>query len=182
MKTKEALYRIITPTNVPVLWDYRIEFVPKVCKGSYLKWLNEYGGYNYWRFDSGREENSEGENMFDTNRSVFGRLAPKFQYDVNIQSNYDTVGFEGTNKFTVRDRIKKEYWHLFDSLPTSPEVYILKDIWIDNYLLGFDVLDAFYWTKVRQTDFTFNRVIYTRSMSEVEIELEYPKPYTQKRI
>lgn len=182
MQTRESLYRIITSSNVPNLWGYTIEFTPNACKGSYLKWFNEYGGYNYWYFGSGREEVAEGDNIFDTGRNVFGRLAGGNDYMLNTQSNFDTVGFEGADKFTVRDMVKREYWHLFKSLATSPEVYILKNGWIEAYLGGETNLTPNWWIKVRQIDFEFNRKYYTRSMAEVEIELEYPKPYSQKRI
>lgn len=169
----QSLYTIVDSTSTPAVGDYIIEYVTEVCRGSYLKWLNEYGSYNYWFFPTGREEVREAENIYDVNRSVF---------DSDKSSNYDTVGFNAEDTFTLRDIIKKEYWHLFVSLVSSPEVYILKDGWIDAYLGGATQLTPDWWIKVRQVDFEYNRTLFRRSMTEVEIELEYPKPYTQKRI
>lgn len=173
MQTKESLYAIPNGPTPPFVNPWIIEYDTSKCKGSYLKWLNEYGSYYYWKFEKGRDESNEGENIFDVPRSIF---------DTDKQSNYDTVGFEPTNKLTLRDRIPKKYWHIFESLPSSPEVYILKDGWIDQFNSGMGTLTPDWWIKLRQTDFSFDRTYFKNSMTELEIELEYPKPYTQKRI
>lgn len=173
MQSNQILYAIPAGASKPVVSDWIIEYDARVCKGSYLKWLNEYGSYNYWFFPAGRDETDDASNIYDVNRS---------QYDPDKSSNYDSVGFDKEESFTVRDVVKEEYWWLFRSITSSPEVYILKDSWVDAFLGGATTLTPDYWIKVRQKDFSFDRTVYKRRMAEVEFEFEYPKPYTQKLI
>lgn len=173
MYDNSSLYMIPSADTPPSVSAWKIEYETKICRGSYLKWLNEYGYYYYWFFPTGREEVAEGQEIYDVPLDVFQTYKG---------SNYWTVGFEGTDKFTVRDMVKQEYWHLFKSLTRSPEVYILNDGWHDAYIGGATQLTPDYWIRIRQTDVEFTRTLYSRNMAEIEFEFEFPKPYTQKLI
>lgn len=161
-------YRVVNVLDFGV--TYRtIEFVEDCCKGTYLKWLNEYGHYNYWLFPYIQEYSSEAENIFDAKRNIF---------NPDKTSNFDSVGFTATKKMTVRDKIKEMYWFMFESLTHSPEVYVLKNDWP----LGSPTCVPSDWIKVRQSDLTFERIEGQRSMADVEFEFEFPIPNTIKSI
>lgn len=153
----------------PTIPNKYVELDTNECKGTYIKWLNEYGNYNYWLFPKSRDERTEGEEIFRINRNIFG-YSYKF-------SNEFTVGFEGRKFITVRDIVNKDFWYLFDSLVTSPEVYVLKDSWEVGTDAGPED-----WYKIIQSDVEFERTRYQRNTAELEFEFELPKPYTQKLI
>lgn len=146
-----------------------IEYVDECCKGTYIKWLNEFGHYNYWLFPFSQEYLSEAENIFDVKRNIF---------DADKTSNFDTVGFTATKKMTIRDLVKKDYWFMFESLTNSPEVYVLKNSW----QLGWGLCNPDHWIKIRQSDVSFERTEGIRTMAELEFEFELPIPNTIKSI
>jgi hypothetical protein len=173
MYDRSSLYLLPSATTPPSVSAWQIEYETRICRGSYMKWLNEYGYYYYWLFPKGREEVDEAEEIYKVPRDIF---------EPYKGSNEWTVGYNATEKFTVRDVVKREYWHLFRSLVRSPEVYILNDAWVDTYLAGATTMGPEYWIKVRQTDVEFNRILYKRSMAELEFQFEYPRPYVQTLI
>lgn len=169
----QSLYEILDGTTTPSVGSWIIEYETSICRGTYLKWLNEYGSYYYWFFPHSREETKTADEYYDVPRDI---------YNPDKSSNYDTVGFKSEETFIVRDKVKREYWHLFTSLVDSPEVYVLKDGWIDAYQGGATTLEPIWWIKIRQKKVEFERTLYKRSMSELEFEFEYPRPYVQTLI
>lgn len=161
-------YVIVTALNFTVP-GRTIEYIDECCKGTYVKWLNEYGHYNYWLFPFIQEFETDSENIYDVPRNIF---------DTDKTSNYDSIGFTSSKKLTIRDKVKEMYWFMFECLTWSPEVYILRNDWA----LGSASCGVNDWIKVRQTDVTFTRIVGQRSMADVEFEFELPKPYTIQSI
>src|SRR5690625_3598362 len=139
------------------------------CCGTYIKWLNEYGFFNYWMFPN-RLIETESEEIYRINRDVFNS---------NQNSLIDTVGFDKTTTYTLKDLVPKAFFSLFNSLSSSPEVYLLRTDWSAGETLIASPMD---WAKVIQ-DFTFEREVIRRNMAEVEVKIEVPiLSYSQKRI
>lgn len=139
------------------------------CCGTYIKWLNEYGFFNYWMFPN-RTIESEADELFRVNRDIF---------ESNQNAPIDTVGFEPKTTYKLKDLIPKAYWNLFNSLVSSPEVYLFRSDWNVGENLIAGPMD---WTKVIQ-EFKFERDTIRRNMVEVEVKLEVPLlSYSQKRI
>lgn len=162
----------IPKTIEDIIFNYRssrpVEFGEGLCYGHYLKWLNEYGTYNYWLFPKNLETVTESEEILRLPRSI---------YSSSRNSNQDTAGFEQTDMITFRDIVLKKFWPLFKSLPASPEVYMLKESWQLGTTAGPND-----WIKLIQSDVPFERFNGKRNSAEVEFEFELPKPYTQKMI
>lgn len=161
---------IIPDTDTaPTVPGTYVEYDLSCCEGTYIKWLNEYGFYNYWLFPTNhRGLEREAEEIYRIPRSIF---------DPNKNSNVDTAGFVPTETMTVRDIILKRFWPLMKSLVASPEVYMLKSDWD----IGSNVSTED-WIEIIQTDGSFERSDFGRSAAEVEIEFEIPKIYTQTRL
>lgn len=146
-----------------------ISYVNDVCKGVYIKWLNDRGYYSYWLFPPIEEEVSEGEEI---------DLIPRNPFSPYKSSNRDTLGMEVEELVTIRDKVPREYWSTIATLIGSPEVYMLRPDWE----LGIDdVATPNDWIKMTMDKPKFERV-KRYNYAEVEIELIYPYTYTQKRI
>src|SRR5690625_4511142 len=157
--------RLGIPFSAPDL-DRCVEFTEECC-GTYVRWLNEKGFYNYWMFRN-RTIERKGKEIYSVNRSIF---------DIDKSARKDTVGFEGEDVLSVQDVVPRMYFPLFGSLPTSPEVHILRTDWKVGENLIATEND---WVKVIQ-DFEFS-YSDNKHATEVEIAFELPEPYTQKYI
>lgn len=162
--------RIIPNTSTPpAISGKTIEYIQDNCQGTYIKWLNEYGSYNYWLFPHSRQFVRDGSEYYRTPADIF---------DPNDKFiNEYTVGFEVAEKLTVRDIINKKYWDTIKSLVGSPEVYMLKN----DYVPGTTVVYSD-WQRIIQSDVEFDRTEISRNGSEIEFEFDMPKVYTQTRL
>ena len=161
----EIMYGIFdSPVDVE---NRRTEFIrSNRCCGTYLKWLNEFGFYNYWLFPK-REVEIESEEIDRVKRDIF---------DVDVNSRYDTLGFDESKKFILRDLVPRSYYSLFESLSSSPEVYILRTDW-DPCLNKIAFTDD--WSKTIQ-EFDFEVQDIDRNNINVEVSIEMLNKYTQK--
>lgn len=161
--------RVIPELTAPAIANKNIEFVQDGCSGTYIKWLNEYGSYNYWLFPRSREYNTSSEEYYRTNVNVF---------DIpTVRSNEQTVGFNVDKRLVVKDVILKKYWDTIKSLVGSPEVYMLKTDYIPGTQVNFED-----WTRIIQSDVEFQRDQLWRNSSEVEFQFDLPKQYVQTRL
>lgn len=145
-----------------------VDFDESCCQGVYLKWLNARGYYSYWLFPNTDEVEREGDEILRTDRNIFDR---------DRTSNEDTVGFDVTEKITVRDKIPKPYWSVLKTLTGSPEVYMLNPTWE----LGSDECTPSDWIKIIQDKPTFSR-LYKNNSAEFEMTFDLPKVFSQKRL
>lgn len=164
-----VVYQLLTTDVKPTVPGKFVEYDLGCCKGAYIKWLNELGHYNYWFFPRSIESKTEASEIERLKRNIFG--------DSYNFSNEYTAGFEARRFITVRDLVNKEYWYLFESLVSSPEVYMLKEEWE----IGTPV-EPQDWIRIIQSDVEFERIKLMRNQAELEFEFELPKPYTQKLI
>jgi len=99
----------INETDInPRLLDYRI---PKGCNGAYIKFLNQFGGYSYWYFESFSNTES-GSNL--------GGF-------INSLNNVDDLGNESQTQFKAYSKFPKEYVSLAKDLAVSGEIYIYEN-------------------------------------------------------
>lgn len=157
----------IIPNVSPSIAGKYVEFDQSKCTGTYIKWLNEYGNYNYWLFPHSRQFVRSGEEYYRTPINIFNSderpLTEK------------TVGFEVKEMMTVKDIVNKKFWSTIKSIVGSPEVYML----VNNDPNQVNPTD---WLRIIQSDVKFDRTEISRNSSEVEFEFELPKVPTQTRL
>lgn len=162
-------YRIPTAasfvTTLPVAQRPLTEYNSDCCQGTYIKWLNDEGNYNYWLFP---------RQTTDTDAEEIMRVPANIFDNPYKHSNEYTVGFEAEKTITVRDIVMKRYFHLFESLVYSPEVYVLREDWI----VGTNNVQPSDWRRIIQADVNFEREHYVRSAAELEFEFTLPRPYS----
>lgn len=154
-----------TPADTPD--DVDVEYDTSCCGGTYLRWLNEYGHHNYWLFRNTRTIETSGEEYFRIPRNIF---------NPDKTSNEDTAGFDMSKTMSLKAIVDRKYFHLFESLVGSPEVYMLRP----DYVLGSNVAPSD-WIKIIQDDVTFERD-ELKGSAEIEFDFSLPKPYTQTRL
>ncbi len=93
-----------------------IEKINDTCKGHYLKWINELGGYNYWFFNNGnknRKVKDLGELENDT-ENFTDTISPSIQ-----------VGKTSNDTLTVSSDILSEDENiLLSGIIDSPKIYL----------------------------------------------------------
>ena len=85
--------------------------------GVYLKWLNQYGGYNYWLFNN--------QNKIDKRIRNLGEINNDFSNKETTVSQSKQLGKQSFDTFTVKaDFLKIDDMDLLKGLLTSPKVYL----------------------------------------------------------
>ncbi len=88
----------------------------KCLNGTYIKWINKFGGYNYWLFP-------KGEDVLTTKSK--GNLVNDFNNLEDTISPYVSLGKESGNSINVtQKRIKEAYKNLLVDLLDSAKVYL----------------------------------------------------------
>jgi len=90
------------------LLDYRI---PTGCNGTYIRFLNQMGGYSYWYFESFSNTES-GDNL--------GGF-------INRNNQVDDLGNESNVQLKAYSKFPKEYVSLAKDLIVSGEIYIYEN-------------------------------------------------------
>lgn len=87
----------------------------KCANGVYIKWINQFGGWNYWLFSKGQEfkkTNNRGSLFNDTNNLE------------DTTSPYVSLGKESNNSIRVKEqRVSENYKELLNGLIDSAKVY-----------------------------------------------------------
>ena len=136
-----------------------------VCEGLYLKWLNSYGGYSYWKFD----------NIFKrtTNTKSFGELVTDFGNLGQTFSQVAELGKTAGEKISVNtDLLDENELALLKSLLISPKIYLF---------VGepFSRADITAWVEVKITSTGYTTRNYKNQSVKLAFELELPDLYTQ---
>lgn len=87
------------------------------CFGVYLKWLNQYGGYNYWLFERVYQESERSRDF-----GVYERPEPVIQEDSDVLQ----LGKTTTQRMSIKTNFANKWYPLFQHLMRSPEVYLFK--------------------------------------------------------
>ena len=136
-----------------------------VCEGLYIKWLNSYGGYSYWKFD----------NIFKrtTNTKSLGEVVTDFENLGQTFSQVAELGKTAGEKIAVNtDTLDENELTLLKSLLISPKVYLF----VGEPFSRADVTD---WVEVKITSQNYTTRNYKGQPVKLAFELELPDLYTQ---
>ena len=96
--------------------DFQLEKINSYCNGHYLKWMNSFGGWNYWLFYKGNET---------LNTKETGVLNNDFDNLDNTISPYLSLGTESSNTIQLfQDNITPDEMELLRDLLDSVKVYL----------------------------------------------------------
>ena len=86
-------------------------------KGTYLKWMNEFGAWNYWLFNSEREVNNDAKIVGKLNKNI-DTLNATTSKEVSMGLNI------GQSMKVNSGTVEPKYLSYFRSLFLSPKVYL----------------------------------------------------------
>jgi hypothetical protein len=135
-----------------------------VCKGKYFKWLNNYGGYSYWKFPDYYEEN--------LSTSSIGELNKDFNNVPDTFSQVTQIGSTATPRLSVNsDILTSEEFNLLKTILTSPKVFLF---------VGepFSRASANDWVEVKRLTNTHRLRNFKSQPNSVVVEFELPDLYT----
>lgn len=93
-----------------------IEQISDACNRHYLKWLNSFGGWNYWLFNKGNDTLTTKDlaTIFNDYEDVVDTISP-----------YVAIGKTSENNITVRqDNITPQEFLILNDILESPKVYL----------------------------------------------------------
>lgn len=94
----------------------QIENITEVCGGHYLKWLNAFGGWNYWLFYKGNDTLTTKD---------LGTIYNDYEDVVDTISPYVAIGKTSENNITVQQElITQNEMLILNDLLESPKVYL----------------------------------------------------------
>jgi hypothetical protein len=94
----------------------QIENITDVCSGHYLKWLNSFGGWNYWLFYKGNDTLTTKD---------LGTIYNDYEDVVDTISPYVAIGKTSENNIAVRQElITPNEMLILNDLLDSPKVYL----------------------------------------------------------
>lgn len=137
-----------------------------VCKGVYVKWFNNYGGYSYWLFPNFAKRDMTMKNI--------GELNQDFENLSDTNNQVTQIGIEAGNRLTVNsDKLTEEEFNLLKTILTSPKIYLFTGE-------PFSQADATDWMEVRMTS-TNQTTRNTKGQAlDITLNLELPDFYTQR--
>jgi hypothetical protein len=136
-----------------------------VCDGAYFKWLNNYGGYSYWKFPNFYQRNQ-------TLRAV-GEVSKDFENLEDTFSQFSQLGTEAGNRILVNsDTLSDEQFNLLKTILTSPKIY---------YFIGepFARASANDWVEVKVLTTSHRIRNFKNEPKSIVCEFELPDNYTQ---
>lgn len=136
-----------------------------VCDGAYFKWVNNYGGYSYWKFPNFYQRNQ-------TTRAI-GEINTDFENLDNTFSQVSQLGTEAGNRIAVNsDILSTEEFNLLKTILTSPKIY---------YFVGepFARASANDWVEVRQITTSHRIRNFKNEPNSIVCEFELPDNYIQ---
>jgi len=162
----ENVIRISQTTEPTVYTDLYLTIDKQdVCAGVYVKWLNNYGGYSYYKFDNFYQQTVSTKSIGELNRD-FENLSNTFSATTEIGKTANDRLVVNTDLLTDNERV------LLQSMFTSPKIYLFTG----EPFARASVND---WVEVKLT--TPNNVIrnYKKQAPTFTFEFELPDYYTQ---
>jgi hypothetical protein len=99
-----------------IINDFQIEKITDYCSGHYIKWLNSFGGWNYWLFYKGNDTLTTKD---------LGQIFNDYNDVVDTVSPYVSIGKTSENNISVRqDNITENEMQILNDLLDSPKVYL----------------------------------------------------------
>lgn len=100
--------------------NFYLEKITSYCDGHYLKWLNSFGGWNYWLFYKGNENITTKE---------LGVINNDYNNLDSTISPYISMGSESSNRITIfQDGITPYEMELLRDLLDSAKVYLFTGV------------------------------------------------------
>lgn len=139
--------------------------VPSV-QGEYVKWLNQYGQWNYWLFNCRHRRDKKTKDL--------GNVFNDFD-DVSLITlpSYG-IGKESTDTLTlISKNVSAEDQEVLDGIYESPRVYFYTGV-------RFTQNTAVSWLGATNVQGTNNIVDYKRDIKNYKVKIELPERYTMR--
>jgi len=139
--------------------------VPSVA-GVYVKWLNTYGGWNYWLFNCSHERTRKDKDLKTVNNDfsdVSETTVPTYQIGKTSQ---DTLTL-------IADTVDKKNQDVLNGILDSPRVYLFTGIRLTQ------VTDVS-WLGVNKKKGSSMITDFKRNIKNYKIGIELPERYTMK--
>lgn len=105
-----------TISSSPYSANLLVEKITSHCNGHYLKWMNSFGGWNYWLFNKGNESISTKE---------LGSINNDFENLETTISPYLSLGTESSNSISfVQENITQDEMLILRDLLDSVKVFL----------------------------------------------------------
>lgn len=148
----------------PGYFYFALEKVIPTCgKKKYLKWINRYGGWNYWLFDDGKKTL--------TPKSL-GELNNDFNNVEDTLSQTYNIGVSSKKTLFINDDVTEREMITLSDLFESPKVYLF--IGVPNEANSFDD-----WLEVNVKDKVTKIEDGKYNFINTELEIELPARITR---
>ena len=159
-------YNEITIGNNETVNSFVIENITSPCGSHYVKWLNSFGGWNYWLFNKGNETITTKD---------LGSINNDYDDVVDTVSPYIAIGKTSETTITLQQELitQKEMLILKDLLE-SPKVYLYTGI-------PYYIPNPLNWLEVNVKTGSFRVSNAKEKMNTLNIVIELP-PNTTKTL
>lgn len=138
--------------------EFYIEQISQYCNGHYLKWLNSFGGWNYWLFDKGNDTLTTKD---------LGTIYNDYNDIVDTVSPYVAIGKTSENNISVnQSNITPNELLILNDLPDSPKVYLFQGLPND-------------WLEVTIKSSSFRVANSKEKMTNLNLTIELPANVTK---
>lgn len=132
--------------------------------GVYVKWLNQYGGYNYWLFNEQHQE--------VLNHASKGIINNDFTSLDNTTSPFKSLGRNSESEMVVRsEHLNQNDIDLLSGITQSPKVYLFTGV-------IYSAADDNDWVEVNVKNSNILLRDFKGNIPDVELTLELPKNYS----
>lgn len=147
-----------------VINEFYIEQISDACNGHYLKWLNSFGGWNYWLFNKGNDTLTTKD---------LGTIFNDYADVVDTISPYVAIGKTSENNIVVRqDNITPDEFLILNDILESPKVYLFTG-------LQNEVVQANDWLEVTIKSGAFRVSNAREKMTNLNLTIELPANNTK---
>jgi hypothetical protein len=144
--------------------DFQIEKITDHCKGHYIKWLNSFGGWNYWLFYKGNDTLTTKD---------LGQIFNDYNDVVDTVSPYVSIGKTSENNIAItQDNITPNEMLILNDLLDSPKVYLFTG-------LPNQKTKCKEWLEVNIKQGTFRVSNSREKMTSLNITIELPANTTK---
>lgn len=144
--------------------DFYIEQIANACEGHYLKWLNSFGGWNYWLFNKGNDTLTTKD---------LGAIFNDYEDVIDTISPYVAIGKTSENNIVVRqDNITPDDFLILNDILESPKVYLFTG-------LQNEIVQSNDWLEVTIKAGAFRVSNSKEKMTNLNLTIELPANNTK---
>lgn len=144
--------------------DFYIEQIANACNGHYLKWLNSFGGWNYWLFNKGNDTLTTKD---------LGTIFNDYEDVIDTISPYVAIGKTSENNIVVRqDNITPDEFLILNDILESPKVYLFTG-------LQNEIVQSNDWLEVTIKAGAFRVSNSREKMTNLNLTIELPANNTK---